>query len=76
MLGTGTPKNRDEVNNLEVCERDGRVCDFEVIGESSIFLHVSGDTCGVMKDEKVKLRDLHVSYTLCYSTYNVGDLNS
>jgi hypothetical protein len=22
---------------------------------------------GVMKDEKVKLRELHVSYTLCYS---------
>ncbi len=30
--GTGTPKDRDEVNNREVCEWDGWVCDWEVIG--------------------------------------------
>ena len=27
--GTGTPKNRDEVNKREVCECDGRVCDLD-----------------------------------------------
>ncbi len=30
--GTGTPKDRDEVNRREVCECDGWVCDAEVIG--------------------------------------------
>ncbi len=25
--GTGTPKDRDEVNRREVCEYDGWVCD-------------------------------------------------
>ncbi len=33
--GTGTPKDRDEVNNREVSERDGWVCDWEVIGAPS-----------------------------------------
>ncbi len=29
--GTGTPKDRDEVNRREVCECDGWVCDLDVI---------------------------------------------
>ena len=35
VCGTGTPKDRDEVNRREVCECDGRVCDLEVIGAPS-----------------------------------------
>ncbi len=35
IQGTGTPKDRDEVNRREVCECDGWVCDFEVIGVPS-----------------------------------------
>jgi hypothetical protein len=30
--GTGTPKDRDEVNRREVCECDGWVCDLDVMG--------------------------------------------
>ncbi len=30
--GTGTPKDRDEVNKREVCECDGWVCDLDVMG--------------------------------------------
>jgi len=33
--GTGTPKDRDEVNKREVCECDGLVCDLYVIGDPS-----------------------------------------
>ena len=33
--GTGTPKDRDEVNRREVCECDGCVCDLDVIGSPS-----------------------------------------
>ncbi len=35
--GTGTPKDRDEVNRREVWECEGWVCDEEAIGVSSIF---------------------------------------
>ena len=35
--GTGTPKDKDEVNKREVCECDGCVCDLEAIGSPSIF---------------------------------------
>ena len=35
--GTGTPKDRDEVNRRDVCECDGWVCVLEVIGAPSIF---------------------------------------
>ncbi len=35
MWGTGTPKDRDEVNRREVCECEG-VCDLESIGSPSI----------------------------------------
>ncbi len=37
MQGTGTPKDKDEVNRRDVCECDGRVCVFEVIVAPSIF---------------------------------------
>jgi hypothetical protein len=33
--GTGTPKDRDEVNKREVCECDGLVCDLDVMGVPS-----------------------------------------
>ena len=33
--GTGTPKDRDEVNRRDVCECDGWVCVLEVIGVPS-----------------------------------------
>ncbi len=36
VRGTGTPKDRDEVNRRDVCDCDGRVCVLEVIGVSSI----------------------------------------
>ncbi len=36
VRGTGTPKDKDEVNRREVCECDGRVCDLEVMGVPSI----------------------------------------
>ena len=36
VRGTGTPKDRDEVNRREVWECDGWVCDWEAIGVSSI----------------------------------------
>jgi hypothetical protein len=29
--GTGTPKDKDEVNRREVCECDGCVCDLDVV---------------------------------------------
>ena len=35
-LGTGTPKDRDEVNRRDVCEWDGLVCVLDVIGVPSI----------------------------------------
>ncbi len=35
--GTGTPKDRDEVNNREVCECDGWVCGWDMIGDPSMF---------------------------------------
>jgi len=38
VWGTGTPKNRDEVNRREVWECDGWVCDLETIGVPSIFM--------------------------------------
>ncbi len=34
-MGTGTPKDRDEVNRREVCDGDGWVCDLDVIGALS-----------------------------------------
>ncbi len=33
--GTGTPKDKDEVNKREVCECDGWVCDLDMIGAPS-----------------------------------------
>ncbi len=35
--GTGTPKDKDEVNKREVYECDGYVCDLEDVGDPSIF---------------------------------------
>ena len=35
VTGTGTPKDRDEVNRQEVYECDGLVCDLDVIGVPS-----------------------------------------
>ena len=35
--GTGTPKDKDEVNKRESCECDGCVCDLDMMGEPSIF---------------------------------------
>jgi hypothetical protein len=35
--GTGTPKDKDEVNKRDVSECDGWVCVFEVIGSPSVF---------------------------------------
>ena len=35
--GTGTPKDRDEVNKRDTCEWDGWVCEIEAIGAPSIF---------------------------------------
>ena len=35
--GTGTPKDRDEVNKRDACEWDGWVCERDVIGAPSIF---------------------------------------
>ncbi len=37
VRGTGTPKDRDEVNRREVSESDGRVCDRDAKGAPSIF---------------------------------------
>ena len=34
--GTGTPKDRDEINKREVCECDGFVCDLDATGAPSI----------------------------------------
>ncbi len=34
--GTGTPKDRDEINRLDVSECDGGVCVLEVIDTPSI----------------------------------------
>ena len=35
--GTGTPKDKDEVNKSEASECNGRVCDLDIMGEPSIF---------------------------------------
>ncbi len=37
VRGTGTPKDKDEVNKRDACEWDGWVCERDVIGVSSIF---------------------------------------
>ena len=37
VCGTGTPKDRDEVNRRDACEWDGWVCVRDVIGAPSIF---------------------------------------
>jgi hypothetical protein len=37
VRGTGTPKDKDEVNKREACECDGSVCDLDMMGEPSIF---------------------------------------
>ncbi len=37
VCGTGTPKDRDEVNKHDACEWDGWVCERDVIGAPSIF---------------------------------------
>ncbi len=37
VRGTGTPKDKDEVNKREVSECDECVCDLETIGVPSIF---------------------------------------
>ena len=42
--GTGTPKDRDEVNKREVCECDGWVCDLDDTGTSSIFKIIRNTT--------------------------------
>jgi hypothetical protein len=34
--GTGTPKDKDEINRREVCDCDGWVCDLDVMGAPSI----------------------------------------
>jgi len=46
--GTGTPKDRDEVNKREVCECDGCVCDLDVIGASSMFMLINTQCCSVV----------------------------
>ncbi len=33
VRGTGTPKDKDEVNKSEVCECDGQVCDLDRMDE-------------------------------------------
>ncbi len=38
--GTGTPKDKDEVNRRDVCECDGWVCVFEVIDIPSTFKRI------------------------------------
>jgi hypothetical protein len=48
-LGTGTPKDRDEVNKREVCEFDGWVWELEAIGAPSKFRFThKGDTLARM----------------------------
>ena len=37
VRGTGTPKDRDEVNKHDTCEWDGWICERDVIGAPSIF---------------------------------------
>ena len=37
VRGTGTPKDRDEVNKRDTCEWDGWVCERDVMGAPSIF---------------------------------------
>ncbi len=39
--GIGTPRDKDEVNECETSECDGRVCDLDMMGEPSIFLDFS-----------------------------------
>ncbi len=41
--GTGTPKDKDEVNRREISECDGCVCDLEVVGVPSIFNVIPSD---------------------------------
>ena len=42
--GTGTPKDRDEVNRREFCSCDGWVCDLEAIGVPSMFKLIRSTT--------------------------------
>ncbi len=57
--GTGTPKDRDEVNNREVCECDGWVCDWEVIDVPSRLrlIRKVGTCVGLLWINKVKTKD-------------------
>ncbi len=49
--GTGTPKDRDEVNKREVCECDGLVFDLEPTGDPSFFNYIrSADILFIMNN--------------------------
>jgi hypothetical protein len=64
---TVTPKDKDEVNRREVYEDFLFIIDRENERYREN-LHMS---VGVMKDQKIKLRDLHVSHTLgCVGNWN------
>ena len=53
--GTGTPKDKDEVNRRDVCECDGWVCVFEVIGAPSRYVvEVQVDDWKIWKDARKK----------------------
>ncbi len=43
--GTGTPKDRDEVNKRNGCECDGRVCDLDGPGSFWLFFFQDGFVC-------------------------------
>ena len=59
VRGTGTPKDRDEVNRRDVCT---------VVYYESLKRELKTKPIyefGAMKDYKLKLRNLHASHALC-----------
>ena len=40
VRGTGTPKDKDEVDQHEACTCDGSVCDLDMMDEPSIFKYL------------------------------------
>jgi hypothetical protein len=57
VWGTGTPKDRDEVNRREVYEYDGCVCDRGAKGTPSIFKVIRSIIQSLLSNDKVKVTE-------------------
>jgi hypothetical protein len=70
--GTGSPKNRDEVNKREVCEFDGWVCVLEVICVRSrlIWIFIERPCCLLWIDEAKPKDKTYIWVSVWWKTTN------